>query len=366
MAAIGGAIGALVVLAFVYQGGRAGRLGLSGAEPLRGIDPSIFADAIARAEPAIVSIRAEFTRKERQDGPDPQARPMVGQGSGIIIDGDKGYITTNAHVVRNSDAIDVRLADGRVFPARLLGSDLVFDLAVLEIEGDDLPSAALGNSDDLAVGSWVIAIGNPLTLERSVTAGIISGKGRYVQSPQANIDLPDLLQTDAAINPGNSGGALVNLKGEVIGIPTAVVDATHAQGLGFAVPIDRAKKVFYDIIEYGRPRHPWLGVLYSNLPVSREAESVPAKEAGGALLLDIAEGSPAAKAGLKKGDIIVDIEGRPIENRDDLHMLSRNLEVGQRLTLEVRRNGRQLQIALKVGEMPPSPDLEQLFPSIKR
>jgi len=213
------------------------------------------------------------------------------------------------------------------------------------------------------VGAWVIAIGNPLMFERSVTAGIISGKGRNVLSPRGDIDLPDLLQTDAAINLGNSGGALINLKGEVVGIPTAIVRAAQAEGLGFAVPIDRAKEVVQQILKYGHARHPWLGVLYAT--VTQETPAPAPADRKGALVLQVAPNNPAARAGIRKGDIIRRAGNKEIINQNDLRDLAREQKVGASLPIVLWRAGQELKATIIVGEMPQTTELRKLFPPEK-
>jgi len=363
VAIVGGAIGAGVAIWLMRSGGglASPRLPYIEAPPAKVPIESTFTEAIRKAEPAVVSIETRFSLDSGGKAA-PSGLQVGGRGSGIIIDGERGYVLTNSHVVNGARQVKVRLSDGREFEGRLIGQDTLYDIALLEIKGTHLPTAVLGRSRDLPVGAWVIAIGNPLFFERSVTAGIVSGKGRYVHSPEGDFEIPDLLQTDAAINLGNSGGALVNLRGEVVGIPTAVVRAAQAEGLGFAVPIDRAKAVVQELLEHGRVRHPWLGVLYSNLP-SKPAQAGWPKDGRGALLLDIARGSPAYRAGLRKGEVVRRAGGKEILRREDLREVSRGLKVGERLPLVVWRAGRERKITLVVGEMPDPMEINRMFPS---
>jgi len=377
-------LGILTILLVALVGGIAGagmmawllrarEVGFSGwrqpyveARRREGPENTAFTEAIRRAEPAVVSIETEFSVGPAESTPSlPQ--PVGGRGSGVVIDGQRGYVLTNAHVVKGARALKVRLPDMREFAGRLVGLDEVSDIALLQIRGAGLPTAVLGRSADLPVGAWVIAIGNSLMFERSVTAGIISGKGRSVSSLRGEVELFDLLQTDAAINPGNSGGALVNLRGEVVGIPTAVVRGAQAEGLGFAVPIDRAKAVVGELLRYGRVRHPWLGILYSSLPA--EAAKHPLhlpRDRQGALLLEIAKDSPAFRAGLRKGDVIRRAGEKVISNQEDLRDLARTLKVGERLPLLIWREGHEQGLSLVVGEMPAPARLRQLFPFRRR
>jgi serine protease Do len=216
------------------------------------------------------------------------------------------------------------------------------------------------------VCSWVIAIGNPLMFDRSVTVGVISAKNRDLQSPLGDIDLPDLLQTDAAINPGNSGGALVNLDGEVIGIPTVVVRAAQAEGLGFAVTIDRAKDVVEAILKYGHVPHPWLGVTYRELGGPGQASGGRPPDGRGALVVQVEDDGPAARAGIRPGDVIRRVNTRVVASRDDLRTIARALRIGQRIPIIVWRQGREQTLQVKVGEMPDVPDIRKLFPASPR
>lgn len=272
--------------------------------------------------------------------------PVEGVGSGVIID-EKGYILTNNHVIDDAERLKVTLTDGRVLKGRVAGSDEVTDLAVLKVESDQpLPAAQLGNSDDLKAGQIVLAIGNPfgLTGGPAVTAGIVSSLNRSIQTRNGVLEL---IQTDAAINPGNSGGPLVNTKGEVIAINTA--NMPYAQGIGFAVPANTAKSILRELIEKGRVTRPWIGVASMKItPQLARYYGLPASE--GALVAKVEPYSPANDAGLRKGDVIEQIDGSRVEDPTQIASRVRGKQVNDRLTLTVNRYGRQLQVPVQVDE----------------
>jgi serine protease Do len=272
--------------------------------------------------------------------------PVEGVGSGVIID-EKGYILTNNHVIDDAERLKVTLTDGRVLKGRVAGSDEVTDLAVLKVESDQpLPAVQLGNSDDLKAGQIVLAIGNPfgLTGGPAVTAGIVSSLNRSIQTRNGVLEL---IQTDAAINPGNSGGPLVNTKGEVIAINTA--NMPYAQGIGFAVPANTAKSILRELIEKGRVTRPWIGVASMKItPQLARYYGLPASE--GALVAKVEPYSPADDAGLRKGDVIEQIDGSKVEDPTQIASRVRGKQVNERLTLTVNRYGRQLQVPVQVDE----------------
>jgi serine protease Do len=274
--------------------------------------------------------------------------PVEGVGSGVIID-EKGYILTNNHVIDDAERLKVTLTDGRVLKGRVAGSDEVTDLAVLKVESDQpLPAAQLGNSDDLKAGQIVLAIGNPfgLTGGPAVTAGVVSSLNRSIQTRNGVLEL---IQTDAAINPGNSGGPLVNTKGEVIAISTA--NMPYAQGIGFAVPANTAKSILRELIEKGRVTRPWIGIASMKItPQLARYYGLPASE--GALVAKIEPYSPADDAGLRKGDVIEQIDGSKVEDPTQIASRVRGKQVNERLTLTVNRYGRQLQVPVQVDERP--------------
>ncbi len=274
--------------------------------------------------------------------------PVEGVGSGVIID-EKGYILTNNHVIDDAERLKVTLADGTVLKGKVAGSDDVTDLAVLKVESDQpLPAAQLGNSDDLKAGQIVLAIGNPFgfTGGPAVTAGIVSSLNRSIQTRNGVLEL---IQTDAAINPGNSGGPLVNTKGEVIAINTA--NMPYAQGIGFAVPANTAKTILKELIEKGRVSRPWIGIASMRVtPQLARHYGLPARE--GALVARVEPYSPADDAGLRRGDIIEEIDGSRVEDPSQIASHVRNKQLNQKLKLTVNRYGRQLEVPVQVDERP--------------
>lgn len=271
-----------------------------------------------------------------------------GSGSGVIVSKD-GYILTNNHVIAGADEITVVYGEGDRFDAKVVGSDPRTDLAVIKIEGKDFPAAKLGDSDKIEVGEWVLAVGNPFELQNTVTAGIISARGR---SNVGLADYEDFIQTDAAINPGNSGGPLVNLDGEVIGINTAIATRTGGNmGIGFAIPINMAKQVMAQLIKTGKVTRGWLGVYIQ--PVTPELKKkFNLKSTDGALVADVTGGGPAEKAGLKRGDVIVEYQGEEIEDTNHLRNLVAATEVGATADVKVMRDGREKTVKVKIGELP--------------
>jgi serine protease Do len=272
--------------------------------------------------------------------------PMKGKGSGFIVDGKEGYILTNNHVVGDADKITVTLLDGRTFEASLVGKDPTFDLAVVQVKADNLPSLELGDSDAAEVGEWVVAIGNPHGFENSVTAGIISAKNRTLQA--GDVNFRGFLQTDAAINPGNSGGPLLDMKGRVIGINTAIVP--YAQGLGFAVPVNMAKQIMNYLIENGEVRRGMLGIMLQNLDAAfAETYKVPVER--GAVVAQVMQDSPAEKAGLKRGDVIFAIDGNDMNNASDVSFYVRSKLAGDTVSLEIYRDSKKQTVKVELGEM---------------
>ncbi len=266
-------------------------------------------------------------------------------GSGFVISAD-GYILTNDHVVRDADEITVRLADGRTFSAVLQGGDSKLDLALLkiDIDGEELPVASLGSSDALRVGEWVMAIGNPFGLAQTVTVGIVSAKGRVIGAGPYD----DFIQTDASINPGNSGGPLFNTQGEVVGINTAIV--AGGQGIGFAIPIDAARDVITQLRTTGQVVRGWLGVTIQSL-TDELAASFGLDRARGALVTEVSSGSPADKAGIRRGDVIVAVNGHAVDEMSDLPRRVAALPVGQQARVTVIRDGKERHIQVKVAQL---------------
>ena len=276
-----------------------------------------------------------------------QTIPMKGRGSGFIVS-KEGHILTNNHVVEGADKITATFSDGSVHDAKVLGKDPTFDVAVLKIEGkDDYPFLQLGDSDKTEVGEWVVAIGNPFGLEHTVTVGVLSAKNRSIHAENVNFD--GFLQTDAAIHPGNSGGPLLDISGKVVGINTAIVP--YAQGIGFAIPVNMAKQVMDDLIKFGRVKRGWLGVYIQ--PLTKEfAENYGVVEENGAIVSDVMDDSPAAKAGLERGDVILTVGGDKVKNSQDFVSKIRNRLAGDKVSLGVVRNRKNITVDVLLGEMP--------------
>ena len=259
----------------------------------------------------------------------------VSLGSGVIVDGDKGLVLTNAHVIAGGDEVMVHLLDGREFAATVKGADPDFDIAVLQIRGaSKLPAVKLGDSGDIMPGETVIAIGNPFGFNHTVTTGVVSALGRTIRNKDGAFT--DLVQTDAAINPGNSGGPLLNIEGVLIGINTAV--DTRAEGIGFAIPINKARRVMHDLMSAGRVAPLWLGLDLQDVD-GRTAMALGLRDAGGVLVTAVFPGSPAAKAGIAPGDVLESINASPVRDRRDYLDILRNQTAGTALRLQVLREG---------------------------
>ncbi|MBX7145414.1 MAG: DegQ family serine endoprotease [Oligoflexia bacterium] len=276
------------------------------------------------------------------------APAQQGLGTGVIID-DAGHILTNNHVVGEADDISVRLQDGRTFKAQVIGKDSRTDLAVIKIKATGLTPAKLGESDNLKIGEWVVAAGNPFGLDNTITAGIVSAKGRAIMGGN---QYEDFIQTDAAINPGNSGGPLVNLDGEVVGINTAIFSRSGGyMGIGFAIPISMARNVMQSLIAKGKVVRGWLGVGIQNLSEDL-AKSFKHSSTEGALVGQVQEDGPAVKAGVKQGDIIVELNGEKIRNSNQLRNLVATLTPGTTANLKLIRDGKSQDVSVKIGELP--------------
>jgi len=288
---------------------------------------------------------------------------QMGLGSGTIIDAD-GYILTNEHVVSGADKISVSLADGRKFDAEIKGKDKRSDLAVIKINARNLPVAKLGESDNLRIGDWVVAIGNPFGFalenpEPTVTAGVISALHRSLgRSLSRERDYSDLIQTDAAINPGNSGGPLVNLKGEVVGINVAIFSTTGGyQGIGFAIPVNNAKRIIARLISGKKILYGWLGVTVQDL-TPELAKHFGLADTKGALVAGVLEDSPAQKGGIKEGDVIKRVGDEEIDSVRKLISTVSKIEVGKTIKLSILRNNKKVSLEVEVGQRPE--DLEQV------
>ena len=296
-----------------------------------------------------------FGREFRFDVP--KTQKLRGLGSGVIVSKD-GYILTNNHVIEDADDITVTLYDKRTFRAKIVGRDPLTEVAVIKIDGEDLPVARLGNSDDVEIGEWVLAVGNPLELNSTVTAGIISAKGRNINiiSSREHSDnggsyaIENFIQTDAAINPGNSGGALVNLKAEVIGINTAIATRTGGyQGYGFAVPINLAKKIMNDLIKQGYVTRAYLGIGMREVD-EKVAERFKLEKPMGVYIDQVMDDSPAQKAGLKPLDIILKLDGKDVNQGNEIQSAIAMKNPGDFVKLTVWRDGKEMTIRVKLGQ----------------
>jgi len=337
-----------------------------------GFYPRGFSELAEEAGPAVVNIRTEKTVKgggfmfpQFERGPSGQNDPwrdlfekFYGQqrqrefkrkslGSGFIID-KKGYIVTNNHVVENADEIKVVLKNGKEYDAEVVGRDSHTDIALIKINSaDHLPALKLGNSDKLRVGEWVIAIGNPFGLDHTVTAGIVSAKGRVIQAGPYD----DFIQTDASINPGNSGGPLINMDGEVVGINTMIV--AGGQGIGFAIPINLAGGILEQLKDSGEVIRGWLGVSIQD--VSEDlAEYYGIEMKKGALVAEVFQGDPADEAGIKPKDIIIAVNGERVESSRDLTAKIADLKVGEKAKIQVLRDGKKKNFRVKINKRPDS------------
>ncbi len=287
---------------------------------------------------------------ERFFGPMPRQRyKQRSLGSGFILNRE-GLILTNNHVVENADEIVVQLANEKEYKAKLVGRDPKTDIAVIKIDvddGEELKPVVLGDSDQLRVGEWIFAIGNPFGLSSTVTAGIVSAKGRFIG--QGNYD--DFIQTDAAINPGNSGGPLVNLKGEVVGINSAIFSRSGGNiGIGFAIPINLAKELLPQLQEKGKVTRGWLGV-YIQRVTAEIAESLELKSAHGALVADVMPDTPAKEAGIEVGDVIIEFDGHPVKDSTDLPNIVARTPIGKKTTVRIIRAGKTQSLTVTIGEL---------------
>jgi Do/DeqQ family serine protease len=324
-----------------------------------------LAPMIRKVSPTVVNIATRGTIRERGtqnpllDDPffrrffdvppdtGPRARPFQSAGSGVIFDAHSGYIVTNAHVVENASEITVTLQDGRDLKAEIIGSDTPSDVAVLRVKPDGLTQIPLGDSARVEVGDFVVAIGNPFGLQHTVTSGIISGLSRSGINPDG---YEDFIQTDASINPGNSGGALGNLRGELIGINTAILSRSGGNiGIGFAIPVNMARSVMDQLIRYGSVKRGQLGVsMYTVTPDIAHSLGLPS--AVGALVSQVVDGSPAEHAGIRTGDVITSVNGQPVKSNSELRNTIGLLRVGDKVDIGLLRDGKPLRVTAVIAD----------------
>lgn len=325
--------------------------------------------AVRRASPVVVNISSSYNVRQRdnpfsgygmdrffdsffKDFLDPgyeQQYKRTSLGSGVIIDGKRGFILTNAHVIAKTGTITVILKDEREFDAQIVGTDPDSDLAVLRIPSEEtLPAIDMGNSDDLMIGETVIAIGNPFGFSNTVTTGVISAMNRSIRTEDTVFQ--DFIQTDASINPGNSGGPLLNIAGELIGINTAIY--AKAQGIGFAIPINKAKRIVSDLIRHGEVIQVWIGISVQDIDVGL-AQYLQATQIKGVLITQVVPEGPARKIGLEEGDILLSIGARDIRNSEEFHLAMKTYAEGDIIRLRLWRNSREIQLSLKATVFPP-------------
>jgi serine protease Do/serine protease DegQ len=340
----------------------------AGVPPAVGDTPlPTLAPMIRKVSPAVVNVATRGTVRDSggqspllQDpffrrffemprGRAPREHLFRSAGSGVIFDARQGYIVTNAHVIQNANEITVTLQDGRDLKAEVVGSDQPSDVAVLRVSAAGLAQMPLGDSSHLEVGDFVVAIGNPFGLQHTVTSGIVSGLSRTGINPDG---YEDFIQTDASINPGNSGGALVNLRGELIGINTEIISSNGANiGIGFAIPVNMARTVMDQLIKYGAVKRGQLGVsMYTVTPDI--AHSLGLADAVGALVSQVVEGSPADKAGLRVGDVITSVNGQPVKSNSELRNAIGLLRVGDRMDIGLVRDGKPMRVTAVIAAVP--------------
>ena len=316
--------------------------------------------AVERVAPSVVTVQTEVVQRVPADvfeqffGGRSGTRSAAGLGSGFIVRED-GVILTNAHVVSDASSISVAMRDGTTYPAKLLGADEANDLAVIRIDAKGLPVAPLGNSSNLLVGEWAIAIGNPYgfllgNTEPSVTAGVVSGTGRNLATQDQGAGVyVDMIQTDASINPGNSGGPLVNSLGEVIGVNSSIFSPSGGSiGLGFAIPINRARRVTEDLLAHGVVRRPWIGIKLQLGNPTNPRDLVTR----GVVVSSVVPGSPADRAGIRSGDILTQSRDRVLHNPYDWEAERLELRVGEDVPLTLKRGGQQVKVSVRVADLP--------------
>ena len=338
--------------------------------------PSL-APLIEQTSPAVVNIatkgKTEVQRHPLFDDPffkrffgdriPPEQREQQAVGSGVIVDAKQGYLLTNNHVVEKADEVVVTLKDRRQLKAKVVGSDPDTDIAVLKVEGDGLTAIPLADSDKILVGDYVVAIGNPFGLGQTVTSGIVSALGRSGLGIEG---YEDFIQTDASINPGNSGGALINLKGELVGINTAIIAPGGGNiGIGFAIPINMARQIMEQLIAHGEVQRGRIGVQIQDLtPELAEAFKVDVTD--GAVVSQVTPGSPAEKAGVKAGDVVVEVNGQPVKGSSDLRNKIGLMRIGEKVALSVVRDGQRQTIDMVVGEVQEATSAEAVAKSVPK
>lgn len=337
-----------------------------GETPVPSLSPMI-----KRVSPAVVNISTRGTvRQQGRQNPlfddpffrrffdappnlGPRERPFQSAGSGVIFDAGRGYIVTNAHVVENASEITVTLQDGRDLKAEVVGRDAPSDVAVLKVAPNNLTEVALGDSARIEVGDFVVAIGNPFGLQHTVTSGIVSGLSRSGINPQG---FEDFIQTDASINPGNSGGALVNLRGELIGINTAILSGSGGNiGIGFAIPVNMARAVMDQLLKFGTVKRGLLGVQIQAV-TSDIAQSLGLGATHGALVTQVVEGSAAEKAGIKAGDVVTSVNGQTVKSNTELRNAIGLMRVGDKVDIGLLRDGSSHRVTATIAETPPVAD----------
>ena len=324
----------------------------SGQTSSQGIAPVDFTQAAERSVEAVVHVKTKYYRQQYVDPfyhfffgrPQQSQQPSaMASGSGVILSND-GYIVTNNHVIESANEIEVVLNDKRTFAAQLIGTDPNTDLALLKIEATNLPTIEIGNSDDLRVGEWVLAVGNPFNLTSTVTAGIVSAKARSINILNSDMKIESFIQTDAAVNPGNSGGALVNTQGQLVGINTAIASQTGSYaGYAFAIPTAIMQKVVADLRQYGTVQRALLGIRMLDI-TQQVKDQLSLESMEGVYVGEVISGSAADKAGMKAGDVIVQVDGRPINASSQLQEQIGRKNPGDQITILVRRGHRSVSL----------------------
>ncbi len=319
----------------------------------------LFVAASAKANPSVVTIISSRVVQQEWDmfrnwPRQPSTYQSTALGSGVVVDDSEGYIITNNHVVEGAEEIEVMLIDRRMVSAEIVGTDPYSDLAVLKVEADNLQQIEVGNSDALRIGEWVLAIGNPYSQDHTITAGIVSAKGRsdIIRDQQYE----DFIQTDAAINRGNSGGALVNLEGKLIGINTAIVTEGFSQsnlGIGFAIPANLVMRVVSDLIEYGKVNRAYLGISMNLVDIDAAmARALGMESPEGVLVNGVTDGTAAERAGIREGDIIIMVDDTPIRNNSHLQVVISSYRPGEQHRITYLRNGRERTVTVTLDELP--------------